>query len=110
MRKCNSCRKQEKLHTGKLVCKHIQSIKGLEAVQEYVLCDSITECEYYCESKEKHLLLQSQIRDMLLSMKKPFSTAQAIEAMRKAGIEDDTLVLNVLGELCELGKVNYHRP
>lgn len=50
MEKCNQCCNQEKYH-GKLICQHIQSMKGLEAEQEYVDCDSVTKCDYFEKSK-----------------------------------------------------------
>lgn len=53
MKKCNTCFYQEKGYDGKLICKHIQSVTGLEAYEEYKLCDEICECDLYKRSRFK---------------------------------------------------------
>lgn len=48
---------------------------------------------------------QLQIRDIILNMENQFLTQHVLEKTRKQGIANDTLVLDTLGELYELGKV-----
>ena len=73
MKKCNSCINQEKLIYGDLVCQHVQSIKGLEVLNEYVRCDEIDECEYYSQTKNNFTCSQCDDNcfDRLLNGKCP---------------------------------------
>lgn len=43
---CDNCIYQEKRYDGEMICEHRQSMYGLEAVEEYVICDEIKECEF----------------------------------------------------------------
>ena len=38
---CNSCFYQENRYDGSPICQHIQSMRGLEVVAEYAMCDAI---------------------------------------------------------------------
>ena len=49
---CDSCFYQEHRYDGSPICQHIQSMRGLEVVAEYVMCDSIKECKYYTHRTE----------------------------------------------------------
>lgn len=51
MEKCNTCFYQEKRHDGKLICQHIQSVAGMEAYEDYKLCEEIVVCSLYKKSK-----------------------------------------------------------
>lgn len=43
---CDNCIYQEKRYDGEFICQHIQSMLGLEAVEEYVVCSEIIECNF----------------------------------------------------------------
>ena len=47
MKKCNTCFYQEKLYNGSLICQHIQSVHGMEAYEQYKLCDEIVKFYFY---------------------------------------------------------------
>jgi len=50
MRKCDSCLYGEKLYDGTLICQHIVSMQGKEATQDYVICNSVTKCDFFLET------------------------------------------------------------
>ena len=52
-------------------------------------------------------LEEEEICEIILAMDKPFKVSQLLEKTRENGLCDDDLVLEVLGELCELGKIKY---
>ena len=47
---CDKCIYQEQRYDGVPICQHIQSMRGMEAAEEYALCEDIKECEY-CNPK-----------------------------------------------------------
>lgn len=49
---CDSCFYQEHRYDGVPICQHIQSMRGLEVVAEYAMCDAIKECECYSSKTE----------------------------------------------------------
>lgn len=49
---CDSCFYQEHRYDGSPICHHIQSMRGLEVVAEYAMCDAIKECKYYTHRTE----------------------------------------------------------
>lgn len=53
MTKCDACYYSEKLPDGTLVCQHIQSINGSEAVEEYEICSHVEKCDSYYETTAK---------------------------------------------------------
>lgn len=53
MEKCNTCFYQEKLYDNSLICQHIQSMRGLEAIEQFKQCDDVTKCEFYKETNFK---------------------------------------------------------
>lgn len=51
MKRCNACFYQEKLYNGSLIYQHIQSVHGIEAYEQYKLCDEIVKCDLYKKNK-----------------------------------------------------------
>lgn len=51
-KRCNSCFYQECKYDGVPICQHIQSMRGLEVVAEYAICDAVKECECYSSKME----------------------------------------------------------
>lgn len=49
---CDGCFYQEHRYDGVPICQHIQSMRVLEVVAEYIMCDVIKECEYYSSKTE----------------------------------------------------------
>ena len=50
MRKCDSCLYGEKLYDGTLICQHIVSMQGIEATQDYVICNRVAKCDFFLET------------------------------------------------------------
>lgn len=57
--------------------------------------------------QERLTVEEKKICEIILRMEKPFRVSQLLEETEKEGLLDNELVLEVLGELCELGKVKY---
>lgn len=44
---CDDCRHQQKRYDGVFICQYSQSMRGEEALSEYVVCDDVDGCRYH---------------------------------------------------------------
>lgn len=51
--------------------------------------------------------IEMSICDVILGMERPFKISQLLCETRKIGVENDDLVLDILDQLCESGKIKY---
>ena len=52
--------------------------------------------------------MENIIRDIVLSINKPFKISELLEKTKENNIDDEDLVLEVLGELYDIGKVKLN--
>lgn len=51
LNKCSKCYYQE-FSMGEFICKHICSVDGIEALEDYKKCKFVKSCEYFKKSEK----------------------------------------------------------
>jgi len=52
MNKCSHCYYKEKNWDDRMICQHKPSMEGTEAISEYVECETVVSCDFFCEAED----------------------------------------------------------